>query len=286
MTAYAASRLGRIRPLSRVSGHPLGVTVAGGTIVFIVLVAIFAPLLTPADPNQASIIDQYLSPSADHWLGTDASGRDLLSRLIEGSRTALLGPTIVILISTPIGVAAALLAAWRGGWLDAVISRVIDVSFAFPGLLLAIIAAAVFSPSLLVAAVALSVTYTAYTARVVRSEALRQRSRPYIEALWVQGHSTLSIWRRHLLPNLMPLILAQVTLSFAYATVDIATVSFLGLGVQPPTADWGTMVAEGKAAIEEGFPQESLYASACLVVLILSVSVVGDYLTDRAERHK
>jgi len=138
----------------------------------------------------------------------------------------------------------------------------------------------------LVAAVALSIAYCAYTARVVRSEAIRERNMPYVEALWVQGQSTRVICWRHLLPNLMPLILAQVTLSFAYATVDVATISFLGLGVQPPTADWGTMVAQGQVGIQEGYPQESLYASACLVVLILAVSVVGDYLTDRAEQRR
>jgi peptide/nickel transport system permease protein len=268
------------------SGHPLGPTIAGGVIILIVLVAIFAPLLTPSDPNEVSILDSYLPPSSDHLLGTDASGRDLLSRLITGSRTALLGPLIVVLISTPLGVGLAILAAWSGGWIDTVISRSIDVVFAFPGLLLAIIAAAVFGPSLMVAAIALSISYTPYTARVVRSEAIRQRRQPYVEALWIQGHSTTLICWRHLLPNLMPLILAQLTLSFAYATVDIATISFLGLGVQPPTPDWGTMVAEGQVGILEGFPQESLYASACLVTLILAVSVVGDYLTDRAEQRR
>lgn len=260
--------------------------IAGAVIVAIVLVAVLAPLLAPADPNEVSILEPYLSPSPDHLLGTDASGRDLLSRLIAGSRTALLGPSIVVLISTPVGVGVAILAAWRGGWLDTVISRLIDVTFAFPGLLLAIVAAAVFTPSLLVAAVALSIAYTAYTARVIRSEAIRQRSQPYVEALWIQGQSSMSICWRHLLPNLMPLILAQLTLSFAYATVDIATISFLGLGVQPPTADWGTMVAEGQLGIQEGYPQESLYASVCLVTLILAVSVVGDYLSDRAEQRR
>ena len=252
----------------------------------IVLIAVLAPLLVPFDPNAVSILEPYLSSSSHHLLGTDASGRDLLSRLIMGSRTALIGPLLVVAISTPIGVAIAILAAWNGGWADTGIARTLDVAFAFPGLLLAIVAAAVFGASLVVASVALSITYTAYTARVVRSEAIRQRSQPYVEALWVQGHSTRLICWRHLLPNLMPLILAQLTLSFAYATVDVATISFLGLGVQPPTPDWGTMVAEGKTGIEMGHPAESLYASACLVILILSVSVVGDYLTDRAEQRR
>ncbi len=260
--------------------------IASAVIAVLVLIAIFAPLLVPSDPNLVSIVDPYLPTSPAHLLGTDASGRDLLSRLIMGTRTALLGPMIVVAISTPIGVGIAVASAWKGGWIDSVISRMLDVIFAFPGLLLAIVAAAVFSPSLLVAAVALSITYTAYTARVVRSEAIRQRHQPFVEALWIQGQSSAAICRRHLLPNLMPLILAQLTLSFAYATVDVATLSFLGLGVQPPTPDWGTMVAEGQTGIEDGYPQEALYASACLVILILAVSVVGDHLTDRAEQRR
>lgn len=286
MSAYALSLRGRPRILARVSDGRVVPAIAMAVVVGLVLVALLAPLLAPQDPNLVSILEPYAATSSTHLLGTDASGRDLLSRLIVGSRTALLGPLVVVGISTPIGVAMALTAAWHGGWLDKVSSRLLDVLFAFPGLLLAIAAAAVFGASLLVAAIALSVSYVPYTARVVRSEAIRQRGRPYVEALWVQGHSTRAIWWRHLVPNLRPLILAQFTMAFAYATIDVAAVSFLGLGVQPPTADWGTMVAVGQPGIQNGHGQESLYASLCLVVLILSVSIVGDHLTDRAEQRR
>ena len=286
MSVYAASLFGRRRFLARLSGHPRGPTIAGAVILALVTIAIFAPLLTVANPDHVSILDQYGGISAAHPLGTDASGRDLLSRLIMGSRSALLGPFIVVTISTVVGVVVAIIAAWTGGWVDTVICRLTDVVFAFPGLLLAIVAAAVFGASLSVAAIALSIAYTPFVIRVVRSEALRQRCAPYVEALWIQGHRTRSICARHLLPNLMPLILAQLTASFAYATVDVATISFLGLGVQPPTADWGTMVAEGQTSLEEGHPWESLLAAFCLMILILAVSVMGDYLTDRAERRR
>jgi peptide/nickel transport system permease protein len=286
MSVYAASVLGRPRVLTRVARLPLAPAIAAAVLVALVVVAVFAPLIAPQDPNAVSILEPYGPFSSAHLLGSDASGRDLLSRLIVGSRTALLGPLLVVAIATPIGVAVALLAAWCGGWVDAIASRLLDVLLAFPGLLLAIAAAAVFGASLPVAAIALSVSYIPYTARVVRSEAVRQRSAPYVEALWGQGLTTRAICLRHLLPNLLPLIVAQLTMAFAYATIDVAAISFLGLGVQPPTADWGTMVAGGQAGIQEGHPQEALMAGLCLVVLILAVSIVGDFLSDRAERER
>lgn len=286
MSAYAVSLRGRPKLLARISSSGLAVNLAGAIVAVLVLVAILAPLLAPHDPNAVAILDPYAGASSTHPLGTDASGRDLLSRLLVGSRTAIVGPLVVVAIAMPIGVALALLAAWRGGWVDMVVARLVDVLLAFPGLLLAIIAAAVFGASLSVAAVALSISYIPYAARVVRSEAVRQRSLPYVEALWIQGHSTRAICVRHLLPNLSPLILAQTTSAFAYATIDVAAISFLGLGVQPPTADWGTMVASGQTGILAGHAQESMLAGLCLVVLVLAVSVLGDALTDRAERRR
>jgi peptide/nickel transport system permease protein len=286
MSVLAAQAAGQPKWLSRLSGIKGAPRVAALTLATLIFIAIFAPLLTPADPDFVSILNPYAGSSADHLLGTDASGRDLLSRLIAGSRTALLGPAIVIVIAVPIGTLIAVTSAWVGGWLDTFASRMIDVVLAFPGLLLAIIAAAMFGASLTVVAVALSVAYIPYTARVVRAEAVRQRNQAYVEALWLQGHSSFSICRKHLLPNIAPVIFAQTTMAFAYATIDVAAMSFLGLGVQPPTADWGSMVAIGQVGIQEGHPEESLLAGACLVVLVLSVAVLGDALTDRAERRR
>jgi peptide/nickel transport system permease protein len=256
--------------------------VAAGVIVVLVLVAIFAPLLAPDNPNAVDILGPFQGLSSNHLLGTDASGRDLLSRLIVGSRTALLGPLLVVTVSTLIGVALAMWGAWRGGLVDVAVARTFDVLFAFPGILLAIVAAAVFGAGLVTAALALSISYIPYVGRISRSEALRQRSLPYIDASWVQGESGFVVCLRHLLPNLLPIIGAQVTLAFGYATIDVAAISYLGLGVQAPTADWGTMVAEGQSSIIEGHSQESLFAGILLVVLVLAFTTLGDALTERA----
>lgn len=277
----AGSRFfGRVRRL------PGATTVAAAALGTIVFMAIFGPLLVSKDPNLVEILNPYAQPSAANLLGTDSVGRDIFARVVVGARTAVLGPLIVVTIGTVIGLALALVAAWFGGWLDVGISRLNDLLLAFPGLLLAIVATSVFGVGLLVAAVALSIAYVPYIARVVRSEALRERRLPYIEAAWLRGEPTRVIWLRALLPALSGVIFAQVVLSFAYATIDVAAISYLGLGVQPPTADWGTMVASGQQGVVDGHPMEALSAGVCLVVMILSLGVVGDHLAERAERKR
>lgn len=262
---------------------PLAPTLAAAVLAVIVFAAIFGPLLVPENPNHVDITDPFALPSASHLLGTDSLGRDLFSRLIAGARSALVGPAIVVSIATVVGVTLAILGAWFGGWIDIGVSRLNDLLLAFPGILLAIVASAVFGAGLLTAALALSISYIPYISRVVRSEALRQRRLPYTEAAWLQGVPTVQIWLRYLVPNLSSLIIAQVVTSLAYATIDVAALSYLGLGVQPPTADWGTMVATGQDGVVQGMPQEALYAGACLVLMILSLGVLGDYLADRAD---
>jgi peptide/nickel transport system permease protein len=270
--------------LRRIRVPPWTAVIAGIVIVLLVIVAMFAPFLAPHDPNEVSLTDAFAAPSASHLLGADLSGRDLLSRLIWGSRTALLGPLLIVIVATVVGVLIALVAAWNRGIVDLVASRSLDVIFAFPGILLAILATAVLGFGLPAAIVALSIAYVPYTARIVRSEALRHRGLPYIEASSAQGFSGANVIFRHLLPNVLPLILAQATVQFGYAVIDLSAVSYLGLGVQPPSADWGAMVATGQASILEGYPQESLYAGACIVLAVAAFTILGNWLTLRAER--
>lgn len=248
------------------------------------VLALVAPLVAPHDPNQVSLMDAYAGPSADHWLGTDASGRDIASRLIVGTRPALAGPLLVVGFATIVGTLLAVVAAWRGGAVDAVLVRILDVIFAFPAILLAILGAAVFGGGLMVAVVALGVAYIPYVARIVRSEAVRQRHLPYIVACEAQGQSSWRICLRHLVPNLLPLIIAQMTVSFGYAMIDLSAISFLGFGVQPPTADWGQMVANGQPGILRGYPMESLAASALIVIAVLAFTVLGQRLGAPRER--
>jgi peptide/nickel transport system permease protein len=286
MTTQTIAGPAGLRFFGRVRRLPRATTIAVAALGTILFMAVFGPLLISKDPNLVELLNPYAQPSVDHLLGTDASGRDLFARLIVGARTAVIGPLIVVSLGTFFGLAMALFAAWFGGWLDVSISRFSDLLLAFPGLLLAIVATSVFGVGLAVAAIALSVAYVPYIARVVRSEALRQRRLPYIEASWLRGAPTRVIWMRDLLPALSGVIYAQVVLSFAYATIDVAAVSYLGLGVQAPTADWGTMVASGQKSVIEGHPMETLSAGACLVVMILSLGVVGDHLADRAQRKR
>ncbi|MGP3963104.1 ABC transporter permease [Nonomuraea sp. 3N208] len=246
-------------------------------------VAVFAPLIAPHDPDAGSVLKVLQPPSAEHLLGTDGSGRDLFSRLIFGSRTALLGPLIVSLTATVAGTALGLVAAWRRGWVDALVGRVFDVVFSFPSMLLALMFVAVLSPGLGSAALAVSIAFVPVIGRLVRSTALREVNEPYVDALRIQGMGSVRICAFHVLPNLWPVIVAQATTSFGYAMVELAGISYLGLGVQEPTADWGTMIESGQGSIVRGFPQESLYAGGALVVAVVSVIVLGDALSSRSE---
>ena len=162
----------------------------------------------------------------------------------------------------------------------------LDILFAFPGLIFALLAVALFGPGLVAPVIALSIAYLPYIARVLRSGALRERNLPYIDACYAAGLPTRSIAARHLLPNIMPLVLVQATLSFGYALVDLAAISYLGLGVPPPSAEWGLMVANGQSAILSGHPQESLYAGVLIVVTVVAFNLLGDrmatyFSTDR-----
>ena len=245
--------------------------------------AVFGPLLAPYDPNLPNLSLAWVGPVGGHLLGYDFEGRDVLSRLLAGAQTAMLGPLAVVVISVPAGTLLAVTAAWRRGASDAVISSGLNILFAFPGILLALLAAAVFGASLLAAVLALSAAYTPYVARVLRSAALKERSEPYVAALEVQGAPAASICLRHLIPNIAPLIAAQATILFGYAIVDLAAISYLGLGVQPPTANWGVMISENQVGLLQGYPLPALAAGACVVLVVIAVNVLGERLFEQAQ---
>ena len=247
------------------------------------LAAVFGPLIAPYDPSLPNLSLAWAGPVGGHLLGYDFEGRDVLSRLLAGAQTAMLGPLAVVILSVPGGTLLAVTAAWRRGASDAVISSSLNLVFAFPGILLALLAAAVFGAGLPAAVITLSIAYLPFIARVLRGAALRERSQPYVAALEVQGASATSICLRHLVPNIAPLILAQATILFGYAMIDLAAISFLGLGVQPPTANWGVMVSENQAGILQGYPLPALAAGVCIVVVVIAVNVLGERLFDQAQ---
>jgi peptide/nickel transport system permease protein len=260
--------------------------VAAVVIVLAAAVAVFGSWFTPHDPDQISLSDAYLGSTPEHWLGLDSQGRDIFSRLLVGARASLLGPLIVVVLAIVIGAVLAIISAWRGGVVDSAISSVLDILFAFPGILLAVLVAAVFGPSLTTAALALAVAYTPYIARVIRAAALRERSQPYIAALSVQGHPSVAICLRHLVPNVMPMIVAQATIVFGYAMVDLAAISFIGLGVQPPGTDWGLMVSGGQAGVLQGYVAEAFAAGVCIVVVVVAFNLLGERLADRSPEQR
>lgn len=254
------------------------VRIAAVTIALLALVALLAPLIAPHDPTALDLAHPFAGPSAEHLLGTDASGRDLLSRLIYGARPSLVGPLAVVVFATLLSTTLGIAAAWAGGWVDGVITRCLDVVFSFPGILLAILSVALFGRGLTAPIVALAIAYTPYIARVTRAAALRERRQPYIAACELQGLSPIRICGRHLLPNIWPIVLSQASLAFGYAMVDIAAISFLGFGVQPPTADWGSMVGAGQSSLLRGHPAETLYAGILIAVAVIAVSTLGQRL--------
>lgn len=274
-----AAPLRQVRPVIVRRLGPLGVT-AAAVIGVLAMIAVFAPLIAPYNPQAVDLLHIFAGPSSAHLLGTDDTGRDLLSRLIVGSRTSLLGPLLIVLLSVVVGVPLAIASAWLGGPVDAVVSRLLDVLFAFPGVLLAILAIALFGAGLPSAVVALAIAHMPYIARVTRAAAIRERELPYVAALRVHGVSATQIGWRHLLPNLASLIIAQATVSFGYVMVDLAAISFLGLGVQPPTADWGVMVASGESSLLEGHPQQSLYAGILIVITVCAFTILGERFAD------
>jgi peptide/nickel transport system permease protein len=251
---------------------------AQAVVLILVVVALTAQWIAPAGPDQVNILGVYQGSSAAHLLGTDSLGRDIFSRLIYGTRLSLLGPALVVTISTIAGTAVAIASAWLGGTADTVISRILDIAFAFPGLILAMVAVAIFGSGLTAPVIALSIAYLPYIARVVRGAAMRERAMPYIAAGYVQGIRTRSLLFRHLLPNVAPIVLVQAALSFGSALADLAAISYLGLGVQPPTPEWGLMVSTGQQSILAGHPAESLSAAAMIVITVVAFNVMGERL--------
>ncbi len=256
--------------------------VSAAVLLTAVLAAVVGPYVAPHDPDLPNVSSDFIGPSGGYLLGYDFQGRDVFSRILAGAQSSMLGPLAVVVLSIVAGVVLALVSAWRGGAVDAVVSSTLDILFAFPAILLAVLATAVFGAGQTAAALALAVAYTPYVARVLRGAALRERGRPYVVALEVQGASAMSICLRHLLPNLGALIVAQATILFGYAMVDLAAISYLGLGVQPPTANWGVMIAENQAGIVQGYPLPALSAGIAIVVVVIAVNLLGERLFERS----
>jgi ABC-type dipeptide/oligopeptide/nickel transport system permease subunit len=268
-------RQGFVADLLRHRGGVFGVAVMG---LFIVL-AVFGRLVAPYDPNVGELASTLSGPTWQHLFGTDELGRDTLSRVIDGSRIAVVVALLSVAIAAVAGVAIGVTAGYFGGKIDTVLNRSQDVLFAFPTLLLAIIIVAVLGPGLFNAVLAIAIVYTPRFARIARASALSVKTSEYLEAARLAGVTTPAILVRHMLPNVMPSVIVLAALSMSTAQLAYASLSFLGLGVSPPQADWGSMLSKARDFITIA-PWLTVWPIAALVSLMLAFNVLGDAIRD------
>lgn len=249
----------------------------------IVVAALLGPWLAPYDSNELYAGPVNGAPSLAHPFGADDLGRDILSRVLVGAQASVFAPIVVVILSTTLGVTLAIVGAWFGGWVSGGIARLIDVIFAIPGLVVAVLAVAMFGKGLIAPIVALSIAYVPVVARLSQTAAARELGMPYVAALRIQGVSSLAICFRHLVPAMIPIVAAQMAVGFGYAMLDLAAISFLGLGQQPPAPDWGSMISSGQAGILAGAPEQSVFPAVLVVITVLAVGIIGARVTVWAE---
>ena len=247
-----------------------------------VLAALLGPVLTPYDAAAQDLARRLEAPSLAHPFGLDELGRDILARILSGAQISLLVGLAVVSVSSVLGMLVGSVAGYFGGRVDDVISRIIDVLMAFPGILLAIALVAVLGPSLTNVVIALSVIGWVGYARLVRGQALRAREFDFVQAARALGAGSRRIVIRHILPTALPAVVVQATLGMAGAIIAEASLSFLGLGVQPPTPSWGTMLDAGRSHLFDA-PHLTIFPGLAIAVLVLGFNFLGDGLRDRVD---
>jgi peptide/nickel transport system permease protein len=250
--------------------------------------ALFAPLLAPQSAIEGTLTDRLRPPfgmaggTLDHLLGTDRQGRDTLSRLIFGARISLSVSLLGILITGAFGTIVGLIAGFRGGWLDGLLMRIVDISLSLPGILVALLLAVVFRPSFANVVLVIAFVLWPSYARLVRGEALSLKHQDFVALARVAGCSSATIIRRHILPNVAPSILVLGTLHVGLVIVLEAALSFLGVGIPPPTPSWGVMVADGRGLIEQAW-WISILPGVAILVTVISLNILGDWVRDRLD---
>lgn len=243
-------------------------------LVFIFCI-VFAPLVTPIDPNKLDLANLLKDPSPEHLLGTDKTGRDIFARILYGGRTSLISAFGVVGISVVIGIPIGLLSGYYGGILDNILMRICDIVVSFPALLLAFIFVAAFGRGLTNAVIALGIVYVPMLAKLTRSLMLVEKNKTYVEAAHSIGYSDRKIIFEEIFPNCISSILVQLTLDLGYAILDMASMSFLGLGVQPPTSDWGYMLEENRAFLTTK-PLMAIVPGIAIIVFVVSLNIFTD----------
>ncbi|MGM0438719.1 MAG: ABC transporter permease [Bacillota bacterium] len=248
-------------------------------VIVFILIAIFAPFLAPYDPNEIDLTSVLKAPSGDHWLGTDYYGRDLTSRIIYGSRISLSVGIIVQTIALTIGTLMGSLAGYYGGKVDMFIMRIVDIVMSFPSLLLTIAIMVALGPSLYNVFLALGVVWWTRTARIIRSEFMRNREKEYVDAARALGNNDFVIMYKHILPNCMAPLIISFTMGIASSIMAEASLSFLGLGAQEPTPSWGSIINNGLQYLRTK-PWYSLFPGLAIAYTVLGFNLLGDGLRD------
>lgn len=271
---------GRRRP-------PISVLLSMVVVAVVVVCAIAGPQLAPHDPMLQDLAQVTQSPGHGHLLGTDQLGRDVLSRMMAGARTAVVGPLIIALGAAALGSCFGLLAGYRGGRFDATIMRAIDLMWSLPALLVVIVIAGVLGGGYVLAVALLTILTAPGDTRLIRAATLEQRPRPYVEAAETLGLSGRRVMLRHIWPNVLAVIVANSFLVFGFSVVGLAGLSFVGIGVDPSTPDWGLMLNEGRTLIFQN-PWVAIGPAAMIMLTVLSVNLIGDWvfetLSDRGKR--
>ncbi|WP_049571328.1 ABC transporter permease [Streptomyces sp. SBT349] len=252
-----------------------------GTLLLVVAAAVLAPWITPHDPHAADFGAMWQPPGATHWLGTDQLGRDLLSRVIAGARETMLGSIALLALATVLGVLIGVTAAWRRGWVDALLSRVTDVMFAFPGLLFVVLVIAVFKSGTATAIVGMGLAFTPLIAKFTRAIALEELARPYIDSYRLQGVGGFVLCFRYLLPNMLSTLVGYLMVLFGEGLMSLAALNFLGFGAQPPSADWGLMVSEAQTGVIQGYLGPAIVPGLTIAIVVVATNVVGVRLSDK-----
>jgi len=246
-------------------------------VLFFILVAVLAPALAPYDPFKNDLSKTLLTPCSAHWLGTDELGRDILSRILYGTRLSLLEGLFSVLLAMVIGIPLGVVSGYMGGKLDTVVMRLVDILLAFPGVLLAVVIISILGPSLLNAMIAVGVYTVPIFARLARGSTLAVKEEPYIEACRAVGMGTFRILRRHIFPNISAHLFVLGTLRVAIAILTAASLSFLGLGAQPPSPEWGAMLSNGRNYILIA-PHLVIFPGSAIILLVLGLNLFQDGL--------
>jgi peptide/nickel transport system permease protein len=258
-----------------------------GFVVLIAVVAVVAKWIAPRDYSDQNLVDSGLGPGSTYWLGTDTLGRDIFSRLLVGTRTGLLGPAVVAIGAGLLGTFVGLLVGYAGGWVDAVVMRLIDLVYAVPPLLVAIVVVGLFGGGYWLAVFVLIALSAPGDVRVVRAAVLAQRELPYVAAARTVGVSPTRVAVRHILPNVMPTLVANILLQFVVGLIALSGLAFLGLGVEVGSPDWGLMIAENRGVLDLN-PWAVIAPALLISLLAVAVTIIGDrayeVLTERTGR--